>query len=331
MNDYMYGVLNPEQLDNLCQRFRIAKSSLVPIFSGWHKRILLADELVFLFPREPQFQSNLDKEIEVYKNFNVLNGIQYPRLIDDIQDRNISDYRFAVVSRLKGIPLSEIIEKLSIEKLCQFFFKLGESIANVHNLDIANTSVFKTKISKPNDILTDLLAYIMITKDVEPALKILAEAISIETNYTIFGKEELNKIGVIIEKIINLPDVLTHGDIHEDQILLSNAMSITGILDWETAQHRNPIHDFNFGEWGMQIWDRLPDLFEIRKSLWEGYVQNRKQEINLTSDEFHIFWLIIELSWMYKQREKGKIGFTSKSFKQSIEDHIKEVKKVGKF
>ena len=52
-----------------------------------------------------------------------------------------------------------------------------------------------------------------------------------------------------------LPHVLVHGDIHEDQLLVVDGQ-ITGILDWETARVDHPFWDFDLCEWGTGLWRR---------------------------------------------------------------------------
>jgi aminoglycoside phosphotransferase (APT) family kinase protein len=52
-----------------------------------------------------------------------------------------------------------------------------------------------------------------------------------------------------------LPHVLVHGDIHEDQLLALDGQ-LTGILDWETVRIDHPFWDFDFAEWGTGLWRR---------------------------------------------------------------------------
>jgi aminoglycoside phosphotransferase (APT) family kinase protein len=73
-----------------------------------------------------------------------------------------------------------------------------------------------------------------------------------------------------------LSPVLTHGDVHGEQ-LMTEQHAITGIIDWETAAIDNPIRDFNFREWG-RGWYRAhePDFALLRERLWASYASARR-------------------------------------------------------
>ena len=73
----------------------------------------------------------------------------------------------------------------------------------------------------------------------------------------------------------SLSPVLTHGDVHGEQLMV-NEGTLTGVIDWETAALDNPIRDFNFGEWGLG-WYRAHerDFAALRERLWTSYAAAR--------------------------------------------------------
>jgi aminoglycoside phosphotransferase (APT) family kinase protein len=74
-----------------------------------------------------------------------------------------------------------------------------------------------------------------------------------------------------VAAVQSLPPVLTHGDVHGEQIMVDRG-TLTGIIDWETAAIDNPVRDFNFVEWGLG-WFRAHerDFAILRERLWTSY------------------------------------------------------------
>src|SRR5262249_24465188 len=75
--------------------------------------------------------------------------------------------------------------------------------------------------------------------------------------------------------VATMAPVLVHGDVNEGQILVDDALGVTGILDWETAHVGHPLKDFDFGEWGLRIFDWDVHFDRLRRCLWEAYAATR--------------------------------------------------------
>lgn len=324
----IYAVLNPEQIENLCRLFKIKKEELIPSFSGWRKRVLLTNKLVFLFARAPDIQNMLERELAIYKEFSKLKLKHLPRLIRRVDSKDIFYFPFGAVSRLSGIPLADIIDELSPEQLKHVLIDLAEIVADYHNIPVPRlpknivTNNNVEKIFHP-DIFFEAL---MDNSKIDQAANTLLSSISKHTNINL-SYDEKEELLQSLHRIAKLKKTLVHRDLHEDQILVENrnARAITGILDWETVSVNNPIYDFNFGEWGPQIWKRLNNFKQLRNGMWRMYLRQRKIN-DSKKDDLHIFYTLVEISWILKRKEKLLVSITQKPFKVSLENHMQELK-----
>jgi aminoglycoside phosphotransferase (APT) family kinase protein len=69
-------------------------------------------------------------------------------------------------------------------------------------------------------------------------------------------------------------------------------MRITGILDWEAARIDHPALDFDFAEWGRQMWRRADRFGEIRESMWRAYLRARGLNLQ-TVHGLHLLFTLI--------------------------------------
>lgn len=328
MNNNIFAILNPEQIDNLCKRFNISKEELTPVFSGWHKRILIANDKVFLFPREPQFQRGVDIESSIYHEFSQIDAVALPQLIEKVIDPEISGFPFIVTTKLEGKPFSEFIDDISIEDLELFLLELTNLIVKWHSIpqDMIS-SLIKTRFREQESVmnLSTILDYLSVPDRYKEAISFVLNELN---DYIIFTKTEIEAISQVVARVSSLSYTLVHGDIHEDQILVEKKESnlrITGILDWESARFANPIQEFNFGEWGLQIWKFKNSFAQLRRSIWNAYCKARNIE-NYNENDLHIFYLFCELAWMLEQKERPVLGMTGKSFQDSIQEQIADLK-----
>lgn len=59
MNDRLLAVFNDFERENFLQRFNLSQEDCDVLFIGWNKHIIMTNNLVFLFPRNPS-KLNLD-------------------------------------------------------------------------------------------------------------------------------------------------------------------------------------------------------------------------------------------------------------------------------
>ena len=296
------GVLNFEQLDKFCKKFKIKSQDLKANFDGWRKLVIYTEERVFIFPRDPRAIEWLDVEISSYKFLNNKTNLPIPLLRNRYNDPEISFYEFAEVSRLHGIPYSKIEDEIEAEDVGNFLLKLSILFAQWHNL---KTEDIPDKIKKRE--IYDPERYKFEIELLDPKTTDEAFNYFYEKLVNFIKENKLEDINIIqdkktrliwervIKEIVSLKEVLLHGDIHEDQILIDSKenMIVTGILDWETVRLGNPIWEFNFFEWGFGIWKWWKQYSEFRKLMWKEYLKERKIELS-TSEGLNLIYTIFE-------------------------------------
>jgi len=130
----LQAFLNPRQIENLCKRFGKKIEELEPVFEGWHKRIYMSKEEVYIFPREPPDMEPLEKEMAIYREFRKMKSVKLPQLIERVEDKGISYYPFGVITRIKGVQFSSKMEKMEIKELGEFLKQMARIIAEYHEM-----------------------------------------------------------------------------------------------------------------------------------------------------------------------------------------------------
>lgn len=302
IDNLVYGVLNYQQLENLCKRMSIPAENLKANFDGWRKLILYSDDKVFLFPRDPRGVEWLNIEIQAYEVLNEFNDIPVPVLFERVKDATISYYEFAVVSRLKGTAYSKFEPELTSRSVSKMLQNLANLFASWHNIPLES---IPQKIKEREQFNPKLYEWeIIILNHTTLKESLLSTYRILEDHFTKqgqeLGKELLSKDTVdlwfdVLEEVVALTPVFLHGDIHEDQILIDSKenMEISGILDWETVWIGNPVWEFNFFEWGYGIWKWRKNFNDFRRMMWETYLSRRK--IKLESLEgLNLFYALSE-------------------------------------
>ncbi|MHA1198030.1 MAG: phosphotransferase family protein [Candidatus Heimdallarchaeaceae archaeon] len=339
--DYsVFGVLNLEQFEKFCKRFQIDSKDIKANFDGWRKLVLYTEERVFLFPRDPRGVEWLDTEITAYEILNKYSNLPIPKFVERIEDEDISFYEFAEVSRLAGISYSKLEEKIDIQEVTNLQVNLVNLFAFWHNIPIQQLPL---KITQRN--IFDPSRYEFEIKLLNPATtkealsyayqKLLEYSKQHQIDITVFSEESaMKKWEEIISEIVSLDDVLLHGDIHEDQILVRSKenMEITGILDWETVWIGNPIWEFNFFEWGYGIWKWWDNFLDIRRIIWKEYQEKRNLKL-ITDEGLSLIYTIFEFLIVLRPDTSLRklIGKdVEESAKKCIERLVKITKRIEK-
>jgi aminoglycoside phosphotransferase (APT) family kinase protein len=284
-NESIHGILNHKQLEFFCEKFNIEPSELKANFDGWRKLVLYTDDKVFLFPRNPRVVFWLDIETVTYELFNKYPKLPVPRLIDKVTDDKISYYDFTVASRLKGISYSKLEDEVTYEEVSIMLCNLTSTFVLWHEIPV---HVLPEKIKQRTTLYDEekykweiqLLNPETMHEAIDHVFEIVvqnAEKYSTE-RLELLNSSNTKRIWIeCLEEIVNLPHVLIHSDIHEDQILVDSKedMQITGILDWETAMFGHPIWEFNFLEWGFGIWKWWDNFSDFRREMWRIYSEGR--------------------------------------------------------
>lgn len=335
--DCIKAILTPPQIDKFCKVFGIQQKDIEVNFDGWHKHILTTKDIVFLFPRNPKYKKALQKELDVYDEFTHLNSVPLPKLIKRIKDSEISYYEFGAVTKLYGVAFSKFQAKITLKQVESFLTQLSKVISIWHNIPSKElpTILDNPKISTEKISINNWQKIVLDPKRTDEAISFIIDLIDKCSkklkikNDTFLNQNIKSKWAKTIKEIANLQPVLIHGDIHEDQVLIDSlkSMKITGVLDWETARIDNPVWDFNFGEWGLEIWEWSDDFLDFRKKMWSEYLKKRKIALS-TFEGLHLFYTLWEFTWLVKQKKNKEIVITKANFKRSVKIYIDKLREV---
>jgi len=187
-----------------------------------------------------------------------------PTLIARRLDDHISPYPFLEPARVAGSPFyEEVYEAAELTAVLELMAQLGPAIAEWHEqspVDLA--PILHTAFPRPHGIL-------------ERALHDDPERLAVEAAAVLGLPVHPGWIDAIAD-VQSLSPVLTHGDVHGEQLMVDDG-KLAAIIDWETAAIDNPVRDFNFNEWGLG-WYRShePDFFALRERLWTSYTATRQ-------------------------------------------------------
>ncbi len=309
------AILIGPQLERFCDEFGLTPGELEPDFTGWSKHIIKSPDHVFLFPRHPKYQCSLNVELELYRLFSELDQLPVPRHVRAVENRELSPYRFGVVTRLHGILLGNIEHRLGASDYEELLRTIGRLTAIWHNLDLGHKTDFLKPLSQDMDgdhgdsyrwlygalrsglpgEAPDLIA---------SSVRELAAGGGTEDFGDLNSASTIDQWQRALSELAGMDDVLLHGDIHEDQILVRSErdLEVTGILDWGNAGFGNPALEFNFGEWGAEIW-RYRDRFgTFREVIWREYLHALGLD-GPSWEAIHILYTLQELIWTMTARK----------------------------
>jgi hypothetical protein len=238
-----------------------------------------------------------------------------PKLLRVVDDARLSYYRFGVVSRLKGIPLWTIEQEMGVAEYETLLRNLGHQIALWHGIPLDDAPKIVGPIEPADhDNLTDQYRWML--QVLSPATMdetLNAIACSVDMLIAEFGAHRFRDLTSaknrarwreVISELAALDPVLIHGDVAEAQILVRSRanLEITGIVDWSTAAIASPLFDFNFWEWGFEIWRFRGSFRRLRRAMWDAYLTERGISLS-TIEGLHLFYVLQEVYWVVKERE----------------------------
>ena len=302
IDNSVYGVLNYQQLENFCKKMSVNAENLKANFDGWRKLVLYTEDLIFLFPRNPDGIEWLDTEISAYEFLNKYNIQVIPRFIERVRKPEISFYEFAAVSRLKGEAYSKYEKEITYEEITKLLEDLARLFTLWHNIPLEEIpSKIKTRKIHDETIYHWELKFLD-PKTTDEAFNFVLENIKQQINKNkqafleiLISKETEQIWRECLKELVSLDSVLLHSDIHEDQILIDSkeSMNISGIIDWETVRVGNPVWEFNFFEWGFGIWKWWKHFSKIRSNMWEMYLSERRIQLKY-SEGLDLFYTLSE-------------------------------------
>ena len=231
------AVLAPPQPERFAAVAGVDPNRLVLNVTGRNKLVLLDFDRVFLFPRSAIGVEWFERELAAYQALAKTQLGIVPRLLGRWEDPEIYPFPFAAVTRLRGEVPTE--PEVLIEQL-------GRAIACWHEL----TPPALAGARPPRHHYAAHHRWLRRALDPAASAGAAAEAADL------LGRPGRAPVWAdLLASAAQLPHVLVHGDIHEDQ-LLADGGRLTGIIDWETARVDHPFWDFDLGEWGTGLWRR---------------------------------------------------------------------------
>jgi Ser/Thr protein kinase RdoA (MazF antagonist) len=262
----------------------------------------------------------LETELDVYRVFAGLDGVPLQKLVEIVEDRTLSYYQFGVVTRMPGVIFSSVELDLEPEGYERVLRELGELTAVWHDVPLDTLpETIKPKVFDDTWEEADFYRWMYPALSPETVDEAWQEICGLTARLvydfddTAFGllvtDESRAKWRAVLAELANLPPVLVHGDVHEDQFFVRSRsdLTVTGVIDWGTAAIGNPVFDFNFGEWGVDLW-RYRDYFgQFRRVMWQDYLRARNLRLS-TSEGLHLFYTLQEL-YCAAKREKPSIVY----------------------
>ncbi|MEX2539991.1 MAG: phosphotransferase [Actinomycetota bacterium] len=262
------AIFTPPQLEHFLSRFDLKPDHLESSFDGWHKRAVLAPDRAFLFPRYEGDVQVVEREAVALDA--VASVTVAPRLLGLHRDERISPYPFLEVERRFGTLYDDVEDELTVPEIRSILRSLGAATATWHQMDTS-------AIRDPVDRLPSWDKPIELSRQVVEAWWAKLDA---------FLPADLSPRAAAVERwvavlrpLADLAPVLTHGDVHETQILLDDAGNVSTVLDWDHAAVAHPLRDFNFGEWGYGIFRHEAHFDVLYESYWEGYRSARNERL----------------------------------------------------
>jgi len=264
MDDRIHAILIEPQLERFRAICGLGDAPLTVTFEGWHRLAILSPDRVFLFPRDRSRVPGLLREAAVLQALDG-RGVPAPRLLGQWRDPEVSPYPFIAMSRLPGRTWSGPEASAKLDQVIKVLEGLGRAIASWHRLDPRTLPRrVRARPSRRADPFPHQLDLDILRAD------------AIEATHRLgLPSEQASSWLDELEPLVALAPVLVHDDVNEGQILVDDALHVTGILDWETAGVGHPLKDFDLGEWGYGIfaWER--DFDTLRRAMWEAYARAR--------------------------------------------------------
>lgn len=253
----LWAVLIPPQLARFRLLAELGDTPVTVDLTGWNKYVLLTEDRAFLFPRQANNVEWLNRELATYRALEPIGLPVIPRLTGEWRDEAVYAFPFAAVTRLHGVrPLDASL----------VLDQLGRTIAHWHDL----IPPILPGARPPAHHDTAHMRWLRRALDPMTTRDAVAEAAE-----RLDRRGQLARWTELLEAGARHRQVLVHGDIHEDQLLVVDDQ-LTGILDWETARVDHPFWDFDLGEWGTGLWRQHRRNFSrLWSILWQAYADER--------------------------------------------------------
>lgn len=271
-----------------------------PLGGGENFVYLINDQWIFRIPKKEQAIDANRREQIVLKELNAsMKSTQIPRYSFWDHERGIGGYK-----EIKGSALSfEFYNSLGPKEKSILAHDLALAISELHDLPLKKTAFLKNAKAEAN-------AYIQAASD----------ALGPQS---IFAKPEIEKINEALGTALALienphaPQVVVHGDLHCDNILVDPATKgLSGIIDFAEARIGSPVIDF-------------ANLYRVNPQLAEMTATNYARCKNIDPQTFlkecrawSIIWQVACISQNYRRptlREQKRVIRAGKALTYLLE------------
>lgn len=272
--DPLHGVLHEARLAAFCRRFRLRRDELTADFSGWHKRVLLSPDDAFLFPRHDEDIPLVERQAVAHEALAGVGVVPASRGL--WRDGDISPYPFLQTERRFGTGYAELEDDLAFEEVALVLERLGASTAAWHSVPTAELPDVLREPPEGRDFVASFLDPRTLRERLgtiqETLSSVLPSDVSPAPSWVEVWEGTLGPLALV-------PPVLTHGDVHETQLIVDDDLEIVAVLDWDHACLAHPGRDFNFGEWGYGIFSWEHRFDELYRRYWDAYRSRREASL----------------------------------------------------
>ena len=239
------AILIPPQLEAFRARFSLETAPLEAVFTGYSKLAILTPDSVFLFPRHAGNVSGMEREARVLEALASQSLAWLPGLLGRWQDDDIYPHPFIATSRMSGVSLARLIDKLPFDALMAFMRNLGEVLAGLHQIPL---SCLPPDLHQFSQVPLSVWHRKVTGGEVESAV---IEAVDLMEGPLRLGAQARVVQHAWIDALAPLSgieDCVIHGDVCENQFLVDeSSLAIYGVIDWGESSAGNPLANFDFG------------------------------------------------------------------------------------
>ena len=281
-NDRIHAILIEPQEECFRRLCGVGTAPLTVSFEGYHRHAILAEDRVFFFPRDASRVAGLRREAVILQAL-AGRGVPAPLLQGHWHDSSVSPYPFIAVSRLPGHTWGSQEATGTLAQVTSVLAGLGQAIASWHQLDLRT---LPRSVRRTSEHVTDFGRTVERTF-LQEVSRVAAQQLGFPARQAMLWLRALEPVAV-------MDPVFVHGDIHAGQILVDDALAVQGILDWETAGVGHPLKDFDFGEWGVGLFEWELHFDVLRQAMWETYNQARGGRLP-SWRAIHLFFCLVTI------------------------------------
>lgn len=237
VDELVHAILPPPDLWKFREITGVGGAELEVRFDGWSKLAILTADKVFLFPRRGRDERLLHGAL-VSDELARLGLDCVPRVLGRWPEGVLDAGPFVVLERRAGTRWPELEDTAGLDEYERMLASLGTQVARWHRLDVERLPAgVRRPLAQDRHWLTRLLDPDRAEQAVEAAARLLDAKPAWARQWQRTAR-----------RLANLPPVLVHGDLCENQLLVDADLHVRTVLDWDEAGLGNPLLDFDFGE-----------------------------------------------------------------------------------